>query len=373
MKMKNIHTLRKVFMVSAFALVLGSCKDDFTAPAPPSGSSLFTVASTNDNFNILTAVLNKTGQKAQLDNNNTGIITIFAPDDVAFTTYFKNTYPAAALVTEADVIGFVNGLTTTSTPPIATVNTLIIYHMISSKLTSALITGNQVFATLNGARLSISKGTTVTLNSNNATTGATVYAFDALASNGVIHTIDRVMNIVTNPIPANVLSTPFLGLTVSYATNPPTIGGGTTVGTANNYELMAVAIRKAGLAPTLVPNISPLPDFTIFSPSDAAWQTYLGVATEAAAQTAINALDPTALSNFLKYHIVSGRILTTDLTNGQPVNTLLDGNSFTIGISGSTVTLVDKNAASVDPKITGANNLTNSGIVHLIDAVLKAN
>ena len=368
--MKNIHTLRKVFMVSAFALVLGSCKDDFTPPATPSGSSLYTVASTNDNFNILTAVLNKTGQKAQLDNNNTGLITIFAPDDVAFTTYFKTFN--ATLVTEADVIGFVNGLTTTSTPTIATVNTVIIYHMMSSKLTSNLITGNQVFATLNGARLSISKATTVTLNANSAVNGATVYAFDAQASNGVIHTIDRVMAAVSS---ANVL-TPF-GLTVSYATNPPTVGGGTVVGTASNFELMAVAIKKAGLAPTLVPNISPLPDFTIFSPTDAAWQTYLGIvvgtATEAAAQTAINALDPTTLSNFLKYHIVSGRILSTDLTNGQQMNTLLDANSFSISIAGSTITLVDKNAASVDPKISTPNTLTNSGIVHLIDAVLKAN
>ena len=368
--MKNIHTLSKVFMVSAFALVLGSCKDDFTAPASPTGNSLATVAATNDNFNILTAVLNKTGQTASLSNNNTGQITLFAPDDAAFATYFK-TFDAT-LDTESRVITFVNNLNTTTPPTIATVNTVIIYHMVSSKITATQITGNQTFATLNGARLSISKGTTVTLNANSAVNGATVYAFDALASNGVIHTIDRVMAAVSS---ANVL-TPF-ALTVSYATNPPTIGGGTVVGTANNFELMAVAIRRAGLAPTLVPNITPLPDFTIFSPSDAAWQTYLGIAvgtgTEAAAQTAINALDPTTLSNFLKYHMVSGRVLSSDLTNGQQVSTLLDANSFTISIAGTTITLVDKNSTNVDPKITTANTLTNSGIVHLVDAVLRAN
>lgn len=371
MEMKNAYIFQRVLIVGVIVFAMVACSDDFSAPDSPTGNPISSVAALNDNFNILTAVLNKTGQFNALNNNNSGAFTVFAPSDAAFFTYFKAAVPGNTFASETDVLGFVNSMTTVTTPSISTLNSILTYHLLSSKITSDLLIGNQVFATLNGARLSISKGSSIVLNANSPSNGATVTALDAIASNGVIHTIDRVMVAVSS---ANVL-TPF-GLTVSYTTSPATVGGGTTVGTASNYELMAVAIRRAGLAPTLIPNSSPLPDFTIFSPTDAAFQTYLaipvGMATEGNAQTAINALDPTALASILKYHIVAGRILSTDLTDGQQVNTLLESNNFTVGISGSTITLKDKNAGT-DPVVTLANVLTNSGIVHQINGVLKSN
>lgn len=376
-----------VFLVSAFALVFGSCKDDFTVPDPASGNTIMSFITNNPEFNVLNAALIKTGQNNGLKTINSGNITLFAPNDDAFVTYFRsNSAINATTGTETDAINFINSLTTTTSPlTMAQLNSILTYHMVSSTLKSDQLTGNQVFTTLNGSRLSISKGATTVLNANSATQGATIITFDAPAANGVVHTINRVMA-VTGSLTTNVLSTigtsataPTTGITVSYATGVAVVAGGTQVGTANNYELLGVAIRKAGLAPTLLPNITPLPDFTIFAPTDAAFQTYLGIlvvgtTNEAAAQTAINAMDPTALANILKYHIVSGRVVSTDLTDGQVVNTLLDGNSFTISISGSTITLVDKNTGIADPVIVAPfNALTNSGIVHTINGVLRSN
>ena len=375
--MKNINTLRKILVISTCSLMLSNCSDDFTAPDSPEGTPISALAAASENFNILTAALNKTGQVNSLNNNNSGFTTVFAPDDAAFYTYFKAAVAGNTFATEADVLAFVNGMTTTTVPSIATLNSVLTYHMVSSKITSDLITGNQVFATLNGARLSISKGSTVVLNANVAINGATITAVDAVASNGVIHTIDRVMVAVSS---ATVL-TPF-GVTVSYATNPPTIGGGSETGgnaIGTDYNILAYALRVSGLVPTILPNATPLPDYTIFAPTDDAFRAYLGDATpvsivkENAAIQALKALTTAALADILKYHVVSGRKLSTDFTTGQQLATLLPNKTITVNINGTTYTLADANAGVTDPTITSANILTNSGIVHRINGVLRSN
>lgn len=375
--MKNIKTLRKILVISTMVLMLSNCSDDFTAPDSPEGSTIATLAAASDNFNIITAALNKTGQVNSLNNNNSGFTTVFAPDDAAFFTYFKSVVAGNSFATEADVLTFVNAMSTTTSPSIGTLNSVLTYHMVSSKITSDLITGNQVFATLNGARLSISKGATVVLNANNTANGATVTAVDALASNGVIHTIDRVMAAVSS---ATVL-TPF-GVTVSYATNPPTIGGGSETGgnaTGSDYNILAYSLRVSGLVPVLLPNVTPLPDFTIFAPTDDAFRAYLGDVTPAsaagenAAIQTIKALPTATLADILKYHVISGRLLSTDLSNGQQLTTLLTSGVLTININGTVFTLADANTAIADPTITSANILTNSGIVHRINGVLRSN
>ena len=375
--MKNINTLRKILVISTCSLMLSNCSDDFTAPDSPEGTPISALAAASENFNILTAALNKTGQVNSLNNNNSGFTTVFAPDDAAFFTYFKAAVAGNTFATEADVLTFVNGMTPTTSPSIATLNSILTYHMVSSKITSDLITGNQVFATLNGARLSISKGSTVVLNANVAINGATITAVDAVASNGVIHTIDRVMVAVSS---ATVL-TPF-GVTVSYATNPPTIGGGSETGgnaIGTDYNILAYALRVSGLVPTILPNATPLPDYTIFAPTDDAFRAYLGDATpvsivkENAAIQALKALTTAALADILKYHVVSGRKLSTDFTTGQQLATLLPNKTITVNINGTTYTLADANAGVTDPTITSANILTNSGIVHRINGVLRSN
>ena len=377
--MKNINTLRKILVIGTCALMLSNCSDDFTAPDSPEGTPISALAAASDNFNILTAALNKTGQVNSLNNNNSGFTTIFAPDDAAFYTYFKAAVAGNTFATEVDVLAFVNAMTTTTSPSIATLNSILTYHMVSSKITSDLITGNQVFSTLNGARLSISKGSTVVLNANVAVNGATITAVDVIASNGVIHTIDRVMTAISS---TSTVLTPF-GVTVSYATNPPTIGGGSETGgntTGSDYNILAYALRVSGLVPTILPNITPLPDYTIFAPTDDAFRAYLlGDATavtaakENAAIQVLKALSTTAVADILNYHVVSGRKLSTDFTAGQQLTTLLPNKTITVNITGTVYTLADANAGVIDPTIISANILTNSGIVHRINGVLRSN
>ncbi|MFM7486972.1 MAG: fasciclin domain-containing protein, partial [Cytophagales bacterium] len=146
-------------------------------------------------------------------------------------------------------------------------------------------------------------------------------------------------------------------------------------------NLLSAAIARAELAPVIRPIATPFPDFTIFAPTDAVFQTFLAtlpntgtpVTSEATARDFINTLSPTVLADILKYHVVPGRILSTDLSNGQVVTTALAGGTFTVDIAGSVITLKDNNTGVADPTVTSANILTNAGVLHQINGVLRSN
>lgn len=393
-----------------FFLAMG-CASDFKEVPSPTGQTIAQIASANDNFNILTALVTKTGLVSNLGNNNSGVYTVFAPTDAAFVNYFKVAVAALATADEAAVLTWVNNTLSPSTSPsIANLVGVLNYHVVNSKITSSQITGGQGISSLGAVqinnvlpgvnvtyptRLSISKqGSSILINAaraveNSPANGATVSTtiVDVPASNGVIHGIDRVLIPITAA--GNMTVAAVLGLTVNYATNPPTIGGGTTSNDTNgsNYNLLAAALRVTGLAPAILPNANPLPDVTVFAPTDAAFVSFLlngaaySAANETAAYNAINGLSASStpslatVTELLKYHVVAGRVLSTDLTNGQTVNTLQlvggNPNTFNIGISGNTVTLVDKGPAVTDPTVTSANILTNAGVIHQINGVLR--
>ncbi len=393
--MKNKNITRRILLVGVFALTLGSCKDDFTSPIGLTGKTIAATMAADPNFTLWTAAVQKAGLYASLNNNNSGVVTIFAPSDPAMTAYLGATYFSGGPfpVTEASLIAFMDGLSTTSTPTltsfVGTVVPVLNYHMVSSKITSAMITGNQTFATLNNARLAISRsGSTVVLNGNSATNGATVTNFDLLGSNGVAHTIDRVMAV---PSVANVLATFSPVFTINYGTNPPTVVGGTTAsdGTDTGFELLAALIRYTGQVPVILPNSTPLPDFTIFRANDGLIRAYLQtlngtLVTETQCYAYISTLTPASvtiptlaeLTAFTQYQLVPGRFLSQDFTDQKVLTTLKTGSTITVGVAPgppAIYTLLDGNTGFADPVITAPNTLTNSGVVHTINAVLRPN
>ena len=117
-------------------------------------------------------------------------------------------------------------------------------------------------------------------------------------------------------------------------------------------------LEAAVIAAELADDLSGEGPFTVFAPTDAAF--------EALPEGTVDALlaDPTGdLANILLYHVLGTQVLSSDLQAEQTV-TMLDGNDATITVADSTVTI---NGTAT---VTVADITTDNGVVHVIDAVI---
>jgi uncharacterized surface protein with fasciclin (FAS1) repeats len=127
----------------------------------------------------------------------------------------------------------------------------------------------------------------------------------------------------------------------------------TAVG-AGQFTTLVAAVQAAGLVDTLK---GPGP-FTVFAPTDAAFAKLPG-------GTVQNLLKPenrATLTKILTYHVVPGRVLSTDLAGKTAAPVTVQGGLLTVdGRSGVKVN---------DATVVGADVLTTNGVIHVIDTVL---
>lgn len=119
-----------------------------------------------------------------------------------------------------------------------------------------------------------------------------------------------------------------------------------------NLTILTAALRATGLDAVLAQG-GPV---TVFAPTDAAFNAL-------PAGTLSNLLaNPAQLAAILKYHVASGAVLSSALTNGEQITTL-NGAKVSVSISGSTVSI--NSAQVVIPDVKAVN-----GVVHVINQVL---
>lgn len=122
---------------------------------------------------------------------------------------------------------------------------------------------------------------------------------------------------------------------------------------AGSFKTLVAALKAADLVDTL----SGKGPFTVFAPTDAAF-------AKLPAGTVDSLLKPEnkkKLQSILLYHVVSGKVLSTDLKSGL-VKTV-QGEDLTVDVSGSTVKINDATVVKAD--IPASN-----GVIHVIDTVL---
>jgi uncharacterized surface protein with fasciclin (FAS1) repeats len=126
----------------------------------------------------------------------------------------------------------------------------------------------------------------------------------------------------------------------------------TAVG-AGNFTTLVAAVQAAGLVETLK---GPGP-FTVFAPTDAAFAAL-------PAGTVENLLKPEnkdQLVAILTYHVVAGKVMSTDLTEGMQAKTV-QGGDLTMTLDGG----AKVNGAVISTADIAASN----GVIHVVDAVL---
>jgi len=120
-----------------------------------------------------------------------------------------------------------------------------------------------------------------------------------------------------------------------------------------NHTTLEAAVIAAGLADDL----SGEGPFTLFAPTDDAF------AALPEGTVAFLLEDPTGeLANILLYHVVSGKALSSDLSNGQTIATL-NGNKVEVKIK-------DGKAYIDNAQVTVADIKADNGVVHVINAVM---
>ena len=319
----------------------------------------------------LVAALSQAGLVSTLSGD--GPFTVFAPTDDAFT--------AAGI----DLASF------DTDEENATLVDILTYHVVSGQVLSTDLTDGMTATALNGDELSFTVSTDAVTVS-----GATVTEADVMTSNGVIHVIDTVLmppvpytgigicyNTITHTIVAgstyeecnaymyvvdwemggqtytgcyNTISHALSDVTQeiceSYIWTPP-VDIPTSASATGIHTSLVAALTAADLVSTLQAD----GPFTVFAPTDDAF---------AAAGIDLASFDTdeeiATLVDILTYHVVSGQVLSTDLTDGMTA-TALNGDELSFTVSADAVTVSGATVALADVP-------ASNGVIHVIDTVL---
>lgn len=256
-------------------------------------------------FKTLVAAVQAAGLVDALKSK--GPFTVFAPTDKAFAALPAGTVESLLRPENKDKLV-----------------QILTYHVVPAKLDASSVTKSTGAITLEGQRLTFAaSGSGVTVD------GAKVVSADIACTNGVIHVIDKVVLPATDNI-------------VEVASS------------AGQFNTLIAAAKAAGLADVLMGE-GPL---TVFAPTDAAF-------AKLPAGTVENLLKPenkAQLADILKFHVVSGRVFSTQaLAAGKA--TTLQGKAVTISTKGGRAYV--ESAGLVKTDINASN-----GVVHVIDTVM---
>ncbi|MBU0940385.1 MAG: fasciclin domain-containing protein [Bacteroidetes bacterium] len=316
--MKNsIKSIALCFFV-ATSFLLTSCSSDDDNQATVD-NTITGIASKNPEFSILVEALVKTDLAATLQGTDN--YTVFAPTNAAFTAYL--------------------GTSNINAVPTATLKELLLNHVLvgtkkaadlSTKYEKTLAKG--AASTTNTLSMYVNvSGSTVKLNG-----AATVTTADVLASNGVIHIVDKVIEL-------------------------PTV---VTHAAANsNFTTLVSVLNRSG-QPNFITTLQGAGPFTVFAPTNAA---FTSLDTELAANGGIAGVSADNLTKILQYHVVSpANVLASTLTEGQLVTPILvPSQQFTIQLTGGAKIKDARNRLS---NIIITDVQCANGLIHAIDKVL---
>ncbi|OYY99218.1 MAG: fasciclin [Polaromonas sp. 28-63-22] len=299
--------------IAAAVLVTG-CGGGSDTSAPTTPQNIVELAQSVPDLSILVEAVVAAGLVDTL--KSAGPFTVFAPTNAAF----------AALLTE---LGLTKAQLLADT---ALLKAVLTYHVLPAKVEKAQVPLGKAITTVQGGILKIeSSGGVLTITDGRNRTSR-LLATDIQASNGVIHTIDKVI------LPANK----------------------NIVQTAQSLPQFSVLV-EAVVAANLQGTLSGAGPFTVFAPTNDAFTALLAeLNLTKAALLANTAL----LTKVLTYHVLPVRVLKADVPFNTPITTV-QGETFTVSAS---FVITDQRSRTAN--IITTDVFTSNGVIHAIDKVI---
>ena len=318
--MKNVIKLKNLMLIALFTALSVSCDDDNNNDNMVVDNTITGKAVASPNLSILVQALVRAELATTL--KGAGPFTVFAPTNEAFTAFLATT-PYATI---NDV-------------PKEALTQILLNHVVTGSVKSTDLTTGYI--------KTLAKGSASTTNNLsmyvNITAGvklngvATVTTPDIMASNGVIHIVDKVIDL-------------------------PTI---VTHAAANaNFSTLVSVLNRSG-EPNFITALSGTGPFTVFAPTNGA---FTALNTELA-PSGIAGVSAANLTKVLQYHVVSpANVLAASLTEGQVVTPILvPVQTFTIQLSGGAKIKDARNRIS---NIIITDVQCSNGVIHAVDKVL---
>ncbi len=325
--MKKFREFNVVFLAIILLSATSACNlDDGVNSTPLPESNIIEVASGNTDISSLVAAI----ERAELTSTLSGSakFTVLAPTNTAFDAFLA-----------ANGFGSVNDV------PVPTLKQILRNHVISGVLNAAnlaVLQRNYLESLANGPV----DGTNLALYFDATEGGVTfngqsdVIDADILASNGVIHIVDAVVEL-------------------------PTLD--TFISTDENFEDMETALD-------LISPVSDLPNeikdgqngpFTLFVPSTEAFQALLDSNSD---WEFLSDIDEALLTSVIAHHAVNGNIRSEGLAP-ETVITTLEGDEITINSLDGNVEITD-GSENPGSGIVIFDIQALNGVIHIIDNVL---
>lgn len=127
----------------------------------------------------------------------------------------------------------------------------------------------------------------------------------------------------------------------------------------DSLSTLVTAVKAADLVETLQGD----GPFTVFAPTNDAFAALPAGTLD----TLLKPENKATLAGILTYHVVSGKVMSSDLKDGQVVKTV-QGENLTVSIEGGKVML--KDAKGGKATVASADIEASNGVVHVIDAVV---
>lgn len=281
----------------------------------------------NPSFGNLVAALGAADGDLVTVLSGAGPFTVLAPDDAAFETFLNGT-PLANVPTDA-------------------LSNILLNHVLNGvTMSTDLVAGGAGYTTTNGTgpgmnNLSLYYNTSDGVKFNGV---STVAKADVVASNGIIHAVDAVIDIPT---------------VVTFAVADPDfstlVEALTTLTPATDFP--AILSRTEGM------NGDGLnPNFTVFAPTNAAFDALASIPEES------------VLTQVLLHHVIGeNNVRSSDLTvDGDTVAASLQGDNITVTLPGSGDNIADvtDGAGNSDIGIVAVDVQAGNGVIHVVNKVL---